>query len=181
MAKIFTLSEDIKQIARDAIDDLIDQLGKNCRLYYPPRFVPCNNCLPETIGQLPSCRWIDGGPIYFPEGSVCPLCHGEGQRAEQLTEDVVMLLAMTPREFFLRGPSEFLKKVPANIEVADNIIQSKGYLRDLPKILRSREMVVQPELEAMIRWRYVLAGEPVDVGNIIQGRYFVANWRRVGG
>jgi hypothetical protein len=172
MGKVFTLTADIRQIAQDAIDDLLDQLGKACRLYYPPRLVPCGNCIYDPIGHKSSNRWIDGGPVPFGAGSVCPLCSGEGRCAQEVTETITMLVASAPAHFWVKGP--------AGVEVPAGTIQTKAYLKDLPKILMARSMVLQPELEAIIRWRYALDGEPVDAGNIIQGRYVICQWKRAG-
>ena len=63
MGKIFTLSDDIKSVVTDALDDLITELGKDCRLVYPPRFVPCGNCIYDPIAGKSSNHWKSGGPI----------------------------------------------------------------------------------------------------------------------
>ena len=41
-------------------------------------------------------------------------------------------------------------------------------------------MIMQISLEPMIRYTYELAGEPIDQGNIVQNRYWVAVWNRIG-
>lgn len=170
MGKLFTLTDDIKNIARDAIDDLIDQLGKTCTLVYPPKWVDCANAATDPVGHKGANRWVNGGASQFNPLGVCSLCNGEGKIAQEVTDDVVMLLAWEPSKFFVKSP--------AYVDVPKGQIQTKGYITDLPKIMKARQMIVQPSLESTIRWRFELAGEPIDPGNIIQGRYFVALWNR---
>lgn len=167
MGKIFTLSDDIRQIASDSIDDLIDQLGKPCRLVYPPLGAPCTGC-----GGAPAGHWVTGGGATVGQGAACPLCGGAGLVYTEASETVTLLVASAPAQFF--------RKAAPGVDVPAGTIQTKGYVRDLPKILRAREMVLAPgALPHTLR--YVLDGEPVDVSNIVQGRYAVCQWRRAGG
>lgn len=172
MAKIFSLTDDIKQIAEFAIDDLIDQLGKTCRLIYPPIASPCVNCLFDPIGNKSSNTWTNGGPIPFENGSTCPMCDGSGLHFNSMTKDIKVLVANSPKDFF--------QKLPAHIQLPDGSIQTKGYMKDLPDVLQTRKMVFQLDIEGLIKYTYELLGEPIDQGNIVQGKYWVANWTRVG-
>jgi hypothetical protein len=172
MGTIFTLTTDIKTVTSQALDDLMTELGKNCQLIYPPKWAACVNCVFDPIGQKSSNRWVNGGPAPFPEGSVCPVCNGAGQRAEETTETIKMLVRSEPAHFWV--------KAPPGVNVPAGLIQTKGFFTDMPKVLQAQQMVVQPELQAIIRYRYTLVGEPLDIGNIIQGRYFVAMWQRSG-
>lgn len=172
MGKIFTLTNDIKQIAADAIDDLIDQLGKSCTLVYPPVWTVCANCVFDPVGDKSANRWVSGGPIPFQDGAVCPLCSGAGKRADENTEVITMLIA--------NQPSHFFTKLPGSLQLPSGSIQTKGYLSDWPKVIRSKEMILQKGVFPTTL-RYVLKGEPIDVGNIIQARYMVCNWLRAGG
>lgn len=173
MGTIFTLTADIKAIARTAIDDLIQELGKDCRLLFPPLMKPCVNCLPDVIGKKSSNFWVNGGPIPFPGGTLCPMCDGKGLRAEQATAPIRMLIAWKPEKWVL-------DRLP-NIEAPGGLIQTKGYLADVPKILQARQMVIETQIEGVMRYAFELASEPIDASNIIQGRYFVALWRRRNG
>jgi hypothetical protein len=172
VGRVFTLSPGIIALAKNAISDLIDQLGKPCRLVYPPKMEPCVNCVFDSVGQKSSGRWVTGGPMPFPEGGKCPLCDEQGMLATEYTADIKMLIAWTPREFFLP---------PApGVQIPAGTIQAKTYIEHLPKIQQAREMVVQPHLEKLARWRFVLDCEPADVGNIVQDSFVVSQWKRAG-
>lgn len=172
MGKLFTLTDDIKDTIRGAVDDLIDQLGKKCRLVYPPKFTACSNCVADAIGKKPGSRWRHGGPVPFPNGSVCPLCQGAGgHHAEEKTEEITLLCQWAPSEWLLgRGG--------VNVRIPTGTVRTKGYRKDLEKILMAQKIVLQTAMEPYVRYYYVLDGEPVDESNIVQGRYVVCNWRR---
>ncbi len=85
MAKLFTITDDIRAIGSNAIDDLIDQLGKDCRLVYPPTLVPCSDCAADPIGDKPANAWVTGGAFSPPDGTVCAMCGGSQYRAEETT------------------------------------------------------------------------------------------------
>jgi RNA polymerase subunit RPABC4/transcription elongation factor Spt4 len=171
MGKIFTLTDDIKQIASDAIDDLIDQLGKDCRLIYPDKVSDCPNCIFNPVTQKSSNKYQSGGPFPFQDGTICPVCHGNGRLQSEQTETIKMLCSWNPRQWII---------LPGNINVPNSMVQTKGYLTDLPKVLRSRKMVLQIPIEPYNKYQFELQGEPIDQGNIIQGRYFIAVWKRSG-
>jgi hypothetical protein len=169
MANIFEITPAIREVARKAFDDLIDQLSKTCRLYYPPIMEPCSNCLPDPIGKKSANRWLDGGPAPFPLGSVCPMCGGEGYRANQLYDDVQLLVSENAKKFYFFG----------KIEIPDGSIETKFYIHDLPKVVKCDYMLLDLPNSQSLRKTYRLVGEPAIPGNIIQGRYVIALWQRI--
>jgi hypothetical protein len=162
MGTLFTLTDAIREVTQAALDDLITELGKTVRLVYPPLRVECG-----CAGNA----WVTGGPFPTPGASPCALCGGTGYRAEVTTEDLLMLVAAEPSRFF--------RPLPRGTQVPDGTIQVKFFLSNLPKVKQAQELILQPELEQVARWRYVLDGDPIDVSNIVRGRYAVAQLRRV--
>lgn len=162
MGVLFTLTPAIKAITQQALDDLITELAKDCKLIYPATNVQCG-----CQGNY----WVTGGKIPLSE-SACPLCSGTGFKAEQTTEIIQMTVALQPAHFW--------KKFPSNIEVPTGTIQTKtNVIQNVIKIKQAREMQLQPELDGFVRQRYKLDGEPIDVSSIIQGRYFIMQWLRI--
>lgn len=172
MGTIFTLTQDIRNITQAALDDLLNELGKTCTLIYPPIMENCVNCVFDSIGNKSANRWMNGGPFPFPEGGICPSCGGSGLRAEEYSEDILMSV--------ISQPSKFWVKPPANVQIPAGTIQTKGFLTDLEKVQRARKMILQPEISHLVKYTYVLRGEPVDISNIVPGRYFYCMWERVG-
>lgn len=174
MGKLFTLSAGVKSIISTALDDLITELGKNCLLVYPPRWGPCANCVVDPIGKKSTNRWKTGGPMPFAAGTNCPLCQGDGKFAQENSEVIQFLCAWEPKQFFYPIPN-------LDIRVPYGFVQTKGYLKDLPKVQRADHLIFQVAIDGIQRAKYTLFGEPGDRSNIIQGRYFTATWERYNG
>jgi hypothetical protein len=172
MPPLFTLDQEIRDVAQQAITDLIDNLGKNCLLVYPPIWEPCVNCLYDDIGQKSSNHWRGGGPLPFPNGSVCPSCNGQGLHARETIRTIKLLVSSVP--------GKFLGGMPLRYQIPDGVITTKGKMADLSDVLQTRKIIVQTELSLAVRMTYELYGEPVDTNNIAQGKFWVATWTRVG-
>lgn len=172
MGTIFTLDSQIKSVIQDALDDLITELGKDCKLVYPPKWSECLNCITpyDPIGQKPSCFYRQGGPVPFGDG-ICPVCNGAGKQSSEVSEVLKFLCEWNPQKF-IRPVSNL------NIQIPYSLVQTKGYLTDLPKVLQADHLIFQVPIEGLMRKRYRLASEPGDPSNIIQNRYFVALWQR---
>lgn len=183
MARLFEITNEIRTIARSAISDMIDQLGKVCLLVYPPTWTACD-CSTDpsaTAGSNPNNRWITGGPAPAGQAGLCLACGGTGRKAEEsATEAVTMLVSWGATEAFKKGAATFARNVPADLQTAAGSVSTKGYMADAPKILRARQMILQPDKEGLIRWRFELDGELADVSNVVPGYFFQANWKRVG-
>lgn len=171
MGKIFTLTSDIKSIVTDALDDIITELGKDCRLYYPATMSDCPNCEYDSMAGKSANRYTVGGPIPFEENTMCPVCAGVGELATEATEVIRMLCRWNPKEFLVYA---------GNIRVPYSVVETKCHLIHLPKIKQATHMIVQLPIEGYQHYSFKLASEPVDKGNIIQGRYCVAAWERAG-
>lgn len=168
--RIFELDTATRNQFRDALDDMFELRMKSCRLIYPPKYVSCTNCTADPIGKKSSNRYRNGGPLPFPNGSVCPLCSGAGKKALSQEENINLAIDWTP--------SRFVKTLDV-VRLPDGAIQTKGYTRDIPKIKKCIEMIAQISLEPIIQYRFKLLGEPVDIFNIIQNRYFYCFWERI--
>jgi len=173
MGDLFTITNDIRNIAKSAIDSMINQLGKPCRIVYPPMWQPCVNC--HNIGMIggkPVSRYKHGGPLPFPNGTICPMCNSTGKyRANAATETVTLLCSWNPDNWV---------KNDLGLRIPGGTLGTKGYIWDMPKI-RNADYIEIQVVEGYAHWRFQLSGEPIDQGNIVQGRYFVALWERMQG
>ena len=68
-------------------------------------------------------------------------------------------------------------KVGKDIVVPDNSIQTIGYMTDLPKILRAKELIVHKGIKDYGELRFIRSGEHYPVG-LKQDRYFACFWER---
>jgi hypothetical protein len=174
MGTIFTISDGIRNLAKDAFSDLINQLGKPCKLIFPPKMTACANCIPDPIGNKSSNRYNTGGPAPFPMGSICPVCGGKGQIATENSRVVTLLINEDPKQF-----DKSLQLNNSNIYYPDGTIQAKGFIADLPDVLKCTEMIKDTNIQPYIEYRYKRYGEPLSPGNIVQGAFFISLWTRV--
>lgn len=171
MGKLFEIPEDVLETAQDGFDDILDQLGKSCKLIYPAKFIECTNCIYDPIGKKSSNRWRTGGPMPFHAGA-CPQCNTQGRIATENSETITMTINWTPGRH----------NVPlTNVRVPIGyVIQTRGYMTDYPKIKQCEDMIILGEVEPYGHFKFKLDGEPTDPFQFVPGRYFIANWKRVG-
>lgn len=171
MGELFNLTDSIRQTMRAGFNDLLDFLGRNCLLYYPPIQESCNNCIYDPIGNKSSNKWLQGGPQPFDFG-LCPVCGGAGTRAISQTETIKMQFNFNAAQW---------KKMPIpQIQIVDGLVLSKGLIEDFPKICNSIYMDAALDLNGLVTLRYELYGKPIDVYSITQGNFFVTFWKRAG-
>ena len=169
MAK-YSISNDLITDFQTAVGDLIDQLGKDCKLFYPPKTVSCSNCAFDSIGRKSANRYLHGGPIPFPDGAMCPMCNGAGLHAKEISDTITLLLYWSPKEWVDIG---------IQVAVPDGVVQTKGRIADLPKIKRANYILLHSDMEGYQHYRYQLMGEPVPQG-LKQTKFFIAMWKRSG-
>jgi hypothetical protein len=164
MVRVFETTTAHRNLIADAVYDLINQWGKVCKLFYPPKLVECNNCSRST--------YRTGGPMPFNFG-VCPLCKGSSNiKASETTEDITMLIDIRPKPYILALAG-------IDIRNPDGLILSKGFVKDLPKIKQCNFMQLM-DIDGYGHQRFKLYGEPFDLYNIAQSKYFTAFWKQYG-
>ena len=173
---LFTLTPAIKGIAANAIDTLINQLGKPCRLVYPPVMVACPQGCQVVVGAKQMTDiWRTGGSVKPGNLSTCSVCGGTGQMAQSQSETITLLCNFDVK------PWKTIS-IPDNVDFRSpgGLCITKGFLTDMPKVKRCIEAVLATNVEPYVRYTYRLHGEPMDTSNIVQGRYFSAIWLRAG-
>jgi len=173
MAKLFDIADIIRDTCQDGFDDILDLMAKPCKLTYPESFIDCVNCVYDPIGKKSSNRWVTGGPMPFHAGSICPICNGDGKLATENSENIQMSINW--------GQITFGKNMPINIRIPmGGVIETRGYLTDLPKVKKCRSMSILGDIAPYGHFNFKLDGEPSDPFQFIPGRYFIANWVRIG-
>jgi hypothetical protein len=164
MATLISLPTNVKSQIVIAISNIIDVLGKECVIYYPPKLISCTNCTSTGI-------WKTGGPMPFNFG-VCPLCGGQNVKTQEASESVTMSLDWKPQRYFYLFPD-------LNIRNPKNVILSRGRIADLTKVAQCNHMKVNG-IDAYKHFNFKLIGEPIDPHNLAQGEFFLALWERSG-
>jgi hypothetical protein len=146
MAKIFEITDSIRQIASNAIDDLIDQLGKDVKLVYKPIFVPCD-CARDLIGRKGPHVWQTGGPSNVAGPTSCVLCNGTGKKEIVATDNIKLLCNIDIKGF------ETLPETDIRVRQTGNVVRTKGYVADMPKVVKCDYAIFQVPLEGVQEWR----------------------------
>ncbi len=176
MGKIFTLDADTKSVIQDVLDDFLINvkdggLAKTCLIVYPPKVVRCVNCVYDPTTNRSSNRPRSGCPQPFAMGGTCPLCSGKGMREDAVTEEISLKCTWEFKKF-TNPPADIKIRVP------NSLVETKGYITDLPKLLKAQHIVVNLPIAPFLRQEYTLYGEPGDPSNMVPGRYFYAVWER---
>lgn len=166
MGQLFTLDAGTRSTITDALDDIITEFGRPCRLVYPPRMEACSNCLPLASNKASSNTWKTGGPIPFDKGTICPVCGGSYMRAIEASENIRLKLEWDIKRFQIPVKNMDIRKPYSVVEV-------KGYVSQIPLLQRCDHIVLDTPMEPSIRYKFKVASEPIMPGNIIQQRYFI--------
>lgn len=172
MGKLFTITNAVRQVVANALDDFITELGKECQLVYPGKWTPCANCVADPIGNKSSNFWRHGGPAPFPNGTTCPMCNGQGRREEEQTEILTFSCDWQPKPFQFPIAN-------ARVRVAASRLTTKGFIADLPKVRKAAYLIFDVPVAGYGRKRFELASDPGDPSSIVQGRYFECDWGQV--
>lgn len=180
MGTIINIDAATRQEMQSVLDDLINEFALECRLVYPPSYASCDNCTADILGINSSNHWKTGGPMPFPDMTTCPLCGGTGKRANEATELINLKCVFNPIfERQLPGLKNLqLDKI--NIRLANAILKTRGFMTDVPKVMRATELIVNIPIEGYIRAKYTRITEPLDKNTFVSGRYFNCFWERVG-
>lgn len=153
---------------KELADAMISTFGILCTLVYPEFRNRCENCITNTIGGRSSNTYRSGGPIPFNRGLVCPLCNGRGFKLTENTEDITLRVYWNKKDWV---------DVDFQVDVPDNFVQTIGYISDLPKLNRCKQIIINKNVSGYETYRFVRASESYPFG-LKQDRYVATFWRR---
>lgn len=170
------LDPDTRQVIQDALDSFLAPqadggLGNECLLVYPPKKVPCDNCVFDAVNNRSSNRPASGAPVPFAAGSTCPLCNGRGLKDAEVTE-VMTLKTEWDFKRFVNPPGDLKLRLP------NSVVEVKGFMDQLPKLLKAEYLVLSHKRAGVLRQAFTLLGEPGDRSSMVPDRYFVSYWER---
>jgi len=177
------ITSDFKALHKDAIDALLEDtaLTVPCRLYYgDTKWTDCPNCVFDAIGGKSSNRYTPGGPVPFPNGQICPYCHGKGRTPDEQTEELYMMVIWDMKAWFRLGAlGALVASATANTE--DSFAQTMSIWADTyDKLKRAKEVILDTDVETSVELRFVRMGEPQPCG-FNDSNYAVTMWKRTGG
>jgi len=158
--QIFNLHENI-------VDNITLSLAVPCRLIFPSSPSENTTFQPSTIGQKPSNIGSHGGPIFSPSPNQ-PTVGGNETSQTVTTYDFSMRVYYDVRDWI---------KVNVPVNISDGLVQTIGYMQDVPYILNAKYCIINTRVEPILQLQYVLEGEPIPHG-FRMNKYFIAYWKR---
>ena len=134
------------RLHEQAVDELIDgELGTVCKLVYPPKHTECPNCLLDPHTNRSSNVYKSGGPVSFTNGTLCPVCYGEGKQTAQQEESIRVRLYTDPTKWVA---------MQIKVDNPTGIAQLIGYMNDMPKFQRASYIIANSKMQQMKDWRF---------------------------
>ncbi len=99
------------------------------------------------------------------------MCYGAGTISTENTEIISLVIEEDPTKF---------ANLKIMVTLPKGAIQTKGFIRDLPKILKTDTLIKDIDAQPYIEYRYKLSGEPIISDKMVQRQYFHAIWERMG-
>lgn len=156
--------------AQAKFDAIITEWGVLCKVFYNPIWQPCPNCVPDLNGQKSSNHWLDGGPIPFQDGQICPMCDGQFLRSQEVSDTFKM------RVYY--DTTKLLRQEGINLNIPDGGVATKLFMSDAPKVQQCIKMQTSCD-NPIISSFYEKDSRGFDRHAIFQGRYCYYVWRRV--
>ena len=166
-----TIPDHVLDMHEVGTDALIDGLGTECSLIYPPKITECPNCYYDPRSRRSNNIYKSGGPKPFDNNTTCPWCGGAGRSTSSETEDITLRTYWSPKEWTVFAGS---------IVNPESVIQAIGYMTDLPKLEKAAEILLNKDVEGIRKYKCSREGEAVPWG-FRKNRYFSQFLRRAGG
>jgi hypothetical protein len=145
----------------DVIDSTFDIFGVVCKLV-------TTNKIEEVIynpsNNIPERNSINAHRINNPDY----------ERSNKIIREVEVYNEIKLKVYW--NPRDWIN-VAGDIQVPNNVIQTIGFMKDLPLILKSKALIVHKGIEDYKEMRFERMGEHIPVG-LRQDRYFSCLWSR---
>lgn len=164
------IPQEIFDLYNQTVSDFTNlNFGVPCTLVYGANREQCPNCIYNSVAKTSSGVYKSGGPFPF-NGTICPYCAGVGYNMIQQNPDTIKMRVYFNRKDFLR--------IEMPITITNSMIQTIGFITDLPKLQKAQEMVANTNVENYSAYRYILAGEILPCGLGPVKNFCVAFWNR---
>lgn len=170
------ISAELKSLYDNAIDAIVNEggLAVPCGLSYSGQQIQnfCNNCVYDPITKLSANIYNGTGPNYFPDGSVCPVCMGNGTTDTDTlvnTSTVYLAVILNPKDFFP------ISNQIANI--TDGYIQTICNIQLAPQLRNAVGLTLLTDINNYGNYEYERSSDPTPAG-FGSHRYIITMWKR---
>lgn len=169
------VSPELKQLFNNAIDSLLENnaLTLPCKLRYAGQQNPilCNNCIYDPITKLSANLYNGTGPNPFADGTICPVCVGNGITDSEvtITSKIFNLAVIFDSKYFLNT-----NKL---INIPQGNIQTLCSIHLMPHIRSANDMIVDTKIQNYADYIYERESDPEPAG-LGDSRYIITMWRK---
>lgn len=170
------ISNELKTLYDNAIDAVVNEggLAVPCGLSYAGQQVQnfCGNCVYDPISKLSSNIYNGTGPNPFPDGSVCPVCMGNGTTDTDTAVDtttVYLAVILTPKDFF--PISNQIVNLP------EGSIQTICHVKLAPQLRNAVGLTLLTDIDDYGNYEYERSSDPTPAG-FGSHRYIITMWKR---
>lgn len=169
------ITPQFKALFNNAIDALLEDtaLTLPCRLTFGTTAnTQCPNCNLDTIGGRSANTYRTNGPAPFVNGSICPMCGGEGFIPQDTSQTVYMAVLWN------NSRAKFIN-TGIKLDIADAYVQTISPISTFPVLKEAKEVVFDTTIEGYQHTRFQKFGNPVPVG-FGNSSYVITHWRMTG-
>jgi hypothetical protein len=160
----------LADIFNEAMDSLLSsEFAKGCTLYLPPISTQCPNCLQNPNTGASIAVYNGFGPIPFQNGSICPVCNGQGYSKVSQSVNATVLIYWDKSS---------IAKAGWPLEIPDDTVLISGFLTDLPNFLKAERIQMYNGADGYPEYLFERAGDQIPRG-LGKNRYFWGLWHRV--
>jgi hypothetical protein len=163
------ISSTIIDVYQNSIDALINQLGKNTILTFPPDLSPCPNCSYDTVRKRSTGVYKIGGPTPFARGKRCPYCKGGGLLETAVQKCIKCLIKWGAKE---------LEDYNISVQDDNNVVRLKTYLTFMDDLSRAETATVQYDSADISTLVVKRITDPIPVG-LRYDKYCISFWEMV--
>jgi hypothetical protein len=121
----------------------------------------------ETITVTQPPYATSGNLVWFPEGSICPICNGQGVLSKTSTETQNLAVIFDSKKFINFG----------NVNVPVGDIQIICPITLYPQLASASYITVDTNISSYAQHKYTRISDPQPVG-LGDNRYIFSNWER---
>ena len=152
----------------EGVDWMINNLGINAKIVYPPLKIECPNCYFNTLpGVGASNYYRPGGPYPFTQG-FCPYCSGDGYK-EQIKEETIKIGTYFDKKTWNKASPFLIPILGCTLLI--------GYATDIPKIQSMDHILLADDMAGYAERKYTLSTD-VTLWGIKKRRYFCCGVER---
>ena len=169
------ITADFKALFKSSIDSLLETTGLTlpCRPVFTDNdTTECPNCYFDSISNRSSNTYRENGPIPFYNGN-CPYCYGVGLIYTDTSLDLSMVVIWNYKDWI------GFNGIPDNTLIPFGQAQTMSALSTLSSIKRSKELIIDTNLETYTNNRFERTGEPNPIG-LGSDDYIVTTWKKIG-